>query len=238
MPAAPFAIALVGVALARTATRPAVRGVALTLAGWTAVVAWLLWNDPHAANDCAQLLARSTFADGNAYLPNLFIRAWSDAAPGSWARVLAWIAIAGWLAAWTARAAQGRGATSPVRSLAGGAVVLLAVAFALERWPLTRRAPVFPDAVELRPGVTAFTADGREVLARSREPLASVRIRATGEGSVRVAGLPPFMVGAGGTEADVPLLPIAHLTGRRGVEEWLYRQGIEVEGPVTIGIVR
>jgi hypothetical protein len=208
---------------------------ALTLAGWTAVLAWLLWGDPHAANDCAQLLARSVFADGNAYVPNLFIRAWSDAAPGLWARVLAWIAIGGGLGWWAAR---GRGPASPVRALAIGAAALLVLGFALERWPTARRAAAFPDAVEVRSGVTVFTSDGRDLLVRSREPLSGVRLRATGEGSVRIPGLPPFVVAAGGTEADVPLSPVAHLTGRRGVEEWLYRQRIEVDGPVVIAIVR
>jgi hypothetical protein len=235
MPVAPFVIALCAVTLAKSATRPAVRMAALTLAGWTAVLAWLLWGDPHAANDCAQLLARSVFADGNAYVPNLFIRAWSDAAPGLWARVLAWIAIGGGLGWWAAR---GRGPASPVRALAIGAAALLVLGFALERWPTARRAAAFPDAVEVRSGVTVFTSDGRDLLVRSREPLSGVRLRATGEGSVRIPGLPPFVVAAGGTEADVPLSPVAHLTGRRGVEEWLYRQRIEVDGPVVIAIVR
>ena len=238
MPAAPFAIALVGVVLARAGSRPGVRAAALTLAGWTAVIAWLLWRDPHAANDCAQLLARSTFADGNVYVPNLFLRTWADAAPGLWARVLAWAALAGLLAAWSSRAAEGRAGGSPLRSLGVGAGVVLALAFALERWPTTRRGPAFPDAVDVRSGVTAFTRDGREVVVRSREPLASVRVRATGDGTVRIPGLPPFVVAPGGTEADVPLLPLARLTGRRGAEEWLYRQRIAVEGEVAIDVVR
>jgi len=39
-------------------------------------------------------------------------------------------------------------------------------------------------------------------------------------------------------EIDVPLLPLAHLTGRRGAEEWLYRQRIAVEGAVAIEVMR
>ncbi len=235
MPAAPFAIALAGVALARAASRPAVRAAALTLAGWTGIVAWLLWNDPHAANDCAQLLARATYADGNAYIPNLFLRTWADGAPGLWARVAAWVAIAGGLGWWVG---HGRGAVSPPRALAVGAATVLAVAFSLERWPAARRAPAFPDAVEVRSGVTVFSADGRELLVRSREPIPTVRVRATGEGSVRIPGRAPFVVGPAGTEADVPLAPVAHLAGRRGVEEWLYRQRVAADRGVAFEIVR
>jgi hypothetical protein len=238
MPAAPFAVALVAVVLARAGARAGVRAVVLTLAGWTAVIAWYLWHDPHAANDCAQLLARSAFADGNVYVPNLFLRTWADAAPGLWARVLAWAALAGMLAWWGARAAGGRGGESPLRSLATGAAVVLALAFVLERWPSTRRAPAFPDAVEVRPGVTAFTGDGREIIVRSREPLASLRVRVTGDGTVRIPGVPPFVVATGSTEADLPLVPVAHLSGRRGVEEWLYRQRIAAARDVVIEIVR
>ena len=237
MPVAPFAIALAGVGLARTATRSAVRWVALTLAGWTAVVTWALWHDPHAANDCAQLLARSAFADGNVYVPNLFLRAWADAAPGLWARVLAWVAFGAALGGWMARASRGRGARCPVRALAATAAIVLSTAFALERWPAGRRAPVFDDAIEVRPGVTVFPRGGGEILVRARDALSSVRIHATGDGTVRVPGLPPFVVGAGGTRADVPVSLVAHLAGRRGVEERLYRQRIDTDGDVAIAIV-
>ena len=238
MPAAPFAVALVGVMLARAGSRAGVRAVVLTLAGWTAVVAWLLWRDPHAANDCAQLLAKSAFADGNVYVPNLFLRAWADAAPGLWARVLAWVALAGLLAWWSARAADGRAGGSPLRSLACGAAVLLALAFGLERWPGARRAPAFPEAVEVRPGVTAFLSPDLDLVVRAREPLSAVRVRASGRGAVKSSGQPPVVVSDAGREIDVPLLPLAHLTGRRGAEEWLYRQRIAVEGAVAIEVLR
>ena len=55
----------------------------LMLAAWTGLFAIALWQDPHAANDSALLLAKSAYADGNQYVPNLFIRRWSDGAPGS-----------------------------------------------------------------------------------------------------------------------------------------------------------
>ncbi len=238
MPAAPFAVALVGVVLARADARPGLRAVVLTLAGWMAVIAWLLWHDPHAANDCAQLLAKSAFADGNVYVPNLFLRAWADAAPGLWARVLAWLTLAGLLAWWSARAAQGRAGDSPLRTLAAGIAVLLTLAFGLERWPGARKAPAFPDAVEVRPGVTAFLSRDLELVVRSREPLSVARVGAAGRGAVKISGLPPVALSDARREIDVPLAPLAHLTGRRGVEEWLYRQRIVVEGAVAIEVVR
>jgi hypothetical protein len=237
MPAAPFALALAGVALARTWERPGARAVALTLAGWTAISAWHLWLDPHAANDCAQLLAKSAIADGNVYVPNLFIRTWADAAPGLFARVAAWAAVAALLAWWMRRAAAGRGGLSAAGALAGGMAVLLGLGFALERWPSGRGAADFPDAVEIAPGVTAFGPRDGAVLVRSRAPLSSVRVRFSGEGPVRVAGVAPFVV-AGAADVDLPLVAVAHLTGRRGVEEWLYRQDVDAGFGLTMAIVR
>ena len=233
MPAAPFAVALVAVVLARAGSRVGVRAIALTLAGWTAMIAWLLAHDPHAANDSAQLLARSTFADGNVYVPNLFLRAWADAAPGLWARVGAWIVLSAVIAWWSARAAEGRAGGSAARSLAAGAAVLLALAFGLERWPPARRAPAFADAVEVEAGVTAFKG-GRDLLVRAREPIANLRVRASGRGAIRVTGQPPVVLADAQREIDVPLATVAHLTGRRGVEEWLYRQRVATEGEITM----
>jgi hypothetical protein len=170
-------------------------------------------------------------------VPNLFLRTWEDGAPGLWARVLAWAGFGVVLWCWMARAARGRGAQSPVRALAATAAIVLATALALERWPTARRAPVFGDAVEVRPGVTVFPRAGGEILVRARDPLAAIRIRATGNGTVRVPGLPPFVVGTGGTHADVPVSPVAHLAGRRGVEEWMYRQRIDTSDDVAVAIL-
>ena len=97
----------------------------LMLAAWTGLFAVALWQDPHAANDSALLLAKSTYADGHQYVPDLFIRRWSDGAPGLWARVVAWLAGLGAVAWWlrrvaasiAARAATGA-ATSPIATLA------------------------------------------------------------------------------------------------------------------------
>jgi hypothetical protein len=237
MPAAPFALALAALAVARTWERPGVRAVVLTLAGWTAIAAWHLWLDPHAANDCAQLLAKSAIADGNVYIPNLFIRTWADAAPGLFARVAAWVAVAVLLAWWVQRAAAGRGGMSAARTLAAGFAVLLAFGFALERWPSGRGAASFPDAVEIAPGATAFGPRDGEVVVRSRQPMSSIRVRLSGEGPVRVAGVAPFVV-SGAADVDLPLVEVAHLAGRRGVEEWLYRQEVDAGRGLTMEIVR
>jgi hypothetical protein len=159
-----------------------VAALALALAAWTGLFATALWADPHAANDCALLLARSVFADGNVYVPNLFIRAWSDGAPGLFARVAVWTVIIAASGLWIRRASRGRGGPggageppqlisereftsrerddSPVRALAGLAAVVLGAAFLLERWPTSRTGPRFRDALGIAPGVTAFLIDG------------------------------------------------------------------------------
>ena len=77
-----------------------------------------------------------------------------------------------------------------------------------------------------------------ELVVRSREPLTVARVVAAGLGAVKVSGLPPVVLSDARREIDVPLAPLAHLTGRRGVEEWLYRQRIAVEGTVAIEVVR
>jgi hypothetical protein len=77
MPALPMLAVLAAVALSRTSGRRGVAAVALALCGWSALLALRLWQDPRAANDSALLLAKSTFADGNVYVPNLFFRSWN-----------------------------------------------------------------------------------------------------------------------------------------------------------------
>ena len=91
----------------------------LILAVWTALFAVALWRDPHAANDSALLLAKSTYADGHQYIPGLFIRRWTDGAPGLWARVLAWLGALGAVAWWLKRVATSmRPGRGPARELA------------------------------------------------------------------------------------------------------------------------
>jgi hypothetical protein len=185
MPVAPWAAALVAVALAVTGHRRGVAALALALAAWTGLFAAALWADPHAANDCALLLDRSVFADGNVYIPNLFIRAWSDAAPGLFARVAVWAVVIAAAGLWIRRAGRGRGGSggageppqliserefisrerddSPVRALAGLAALVLAAAFLLERGPTFRTGPRYRDALGIGPGATAFLIDGATV---------------------------------------------------------------------------
>ena len=108
MPLAPLFVALVGMALARVSHRRGMVAVALALASWTGILALALRLDPHAANDSWLLLAKSTFADGRQYVPGLFIRTWSDAAPGLAVQLLVWGLLIAGLAYWTKRAATGR----------------------------------------------------------------------------------------------------------------------------------
>jgi hypothetical protein len=242
MPVLPYLSALLALLLARAAERPALAALALTLAGWSAVMARLLWRDPDAANDCAVLLARSHFADGNVYLPNLFIRSWADGAPGLWLRLLVALALVGGAALWARRCAEGRAGASAPRALAALFAILLAAALLLERWPGQRTAARFDRALELGPGTTAYfsgraEADGDAillhsgtvtVLSRAREDVDWLRLQAEGEGVLRVAGRPPLALAGSGTEVRLPVEVLRRLAGRRGVQETLRRQEIDV----------
>jgi hypothetical protein len=125
----------------------------LTLAAWTGLFAVALRQDPHAASDSGLLLAKSAYADGNQYLPGLFIRHWSDGAPGLWARILVWLAGLGSIAWWLRRVAvssrrgRERCGASPLATLAAVAALVLALAFFLERWPGKRTRPSFAGAI-------------------------------------------------------------------------------------------
>jgi hypothetical protein len=244
MPLVPLAVALSAVALDRAASRRGVLAFALTLAAWTALIATALWRDPLASNDCAVLLARSTFADGNVYIPNLFIKTWSEGAPGLFFRVVAWIGLATLAALWLRRAAAGRGGRSPGRVLAGVVVTILVVALLLERWPSSRSAPRFPEALDLGGGATAFVtgadvqdgfarvAPGEvELLVRSRAPLPALTLIAEGEGTLRLSGRPPIALSPRGTRVGLPLTSLVTLFGRRGVSETLYRQRMILDSP-------
>jgi hypothetical protein len=125
----------------------------LMLAAWTGICALALWRDPLAANDSALLLAKSTYAEGHQYVPDLFIRRWSDGAPGLWARVLVWLAGLGAVAWWLKRVATSmrpgcdRRGHSPIATLAAVGGLVLAAGLLLERWPGKRMAPAFPEAM-------------------------------------------------------------------------------------------
>jgi hypothetical protein len=242
MPATPFAIALVGVALSALLSHRGVLTLALTLGGWTALMALALFRDPHAANDCALLLAKSAFADGNVYIPNLLLRSWSDAAPGLWARVLVWLALAILLGLSLRRA------VSPVRTLAGVAAVLLAAALFLERWPGTRSGPRFGNGIDIGQGVTVFVdgpvevEDDRartragtvELLVRSRNPLETLGVTLEGEGILRIPERP--LAESRGTAVEASLGHVRTFVGRRGVSETFYRQRLVIESAKEVAL--
>jgi hypothetical protein len=249
MPALPFAAALVALVVAVAWERRGLVAVFLALAAVSGLFAVRLWDDPHAANDCALLLARSAIADGSVYVPNLFIRAWSDGAPGLWARIAVWIALAAALALWVRRAAQGRAGARPVAALFGLAAAVLVAAFVLERWAPSRGGPRFPDAVEAGPGATVFVEGARvegdrawvdagehDLLVRTRVESGVLRVRVEGEGVLRLAGRPPLPIPPSGLETDVDLVRVASLEGRRGVTEALWRQRLAIEGPGPVAL--
>jgi hypothetical protein len=131
----------------------------LMLASWTGLFAIALWHDPHAANDSALLLAKSTYADGHQYVPDLFIRRWADGTPGLWARIVIWLAGVGAVAGWlksvgrSMRSGRGRRGCSPIVTLAAVATLILAAGLFLERWPGKRNAPSFAGRMTV-PGMT------------------------------------------------------------------------------------
>ena len=242
MPIAPWAAALAAVPVAAERRRGVV-ALMLILTAWTGLFAAALWADPHGANDCALLLARSIFADGNVYIPNLFIRTWTEAAPGLFLRVSVWLALIAALGIWIRGTGRGRGGVSPSRTLAAVAASVLAAALLLERGPVFRTGPRFSDALHLGPGTTAFLlgpvsveddqARARrgtiELLVRSREPLSSLTVVADGEGTLRPGGAPPVAVAGRPVVVSVPLEPVATLVGRRGVSESIARQRLTID---------
>jgi hypothetical protein len=248
MPVAPYAIALLGVAVA-AAGRGAV-SLVLALLAISALVARALWLDPHAANEATRLLARSAIADGAVYVPDLFIKSFAEAAPGLLPRIGCWLVLGAALGVFLSRAAAGRGGGSPNRALAGAVALVMACGLLLERWPSSSRVARFPNALEVRPGTTAFASGAASVergsllagngatllLVRSRAPLSQLALLAEGEGIIRMRGRPPLLVGPGGEWGALPLEPIVTLTGRRGVSETLYRQRIDVRasGPLLL----
>ena len=266
MPVAPLAVALAGLALERETgeAKPAdSRGavaIVLTLAAWSGLLALALWRDPQAANDSALLLARSTFGDGNQYIPNLFFRHWSDAAPGLWARIAAWLTAAGLLAVGLRRA------SSPQRALAATAAVVLSLAFALERWPSTRTGLVHADGLPAPgpalegPAAASAPADtlvlfegavrvredeailgpGRVLLLVRRRTAAAapaapaLRAIVGGQGALRVDGLPPVPLRETGGVVDLPLVTYHVVGGRAGRVAVFSRLGATVAGQAVM----
>jgi hypothetical protein len=247
MPVAPLAVVLAGVALARTSSRRGVVAVALMLAGWTGLLALLLFQDPHSANDSWVLLAKSTFADGNQYIPNLFIRSWSDGAAGLGARIVTWMALALALVFWMRRAAGGKGGESPARALAGVVALVLTAGLLLERWPSERTAPRFGAALASTPAVTTFfdgtvtvredearlTPGAVDLLVRSAVPMPSIRMVVGGEGLLRLPGRASIAARPAGALVDLPLEPRYTI---RETGETFQGLAIRVEGEVILRV--
>jgi hypothetical protein len=254
MPLAPLAVALVAVAIARAtgperpaSARRAAVTLVLVLAAWSGLFAVLLWRDPQAANDSGLLLARSTYADGDAYIPSLFIRRWADAAPGLAARIAAWLLGIVWLA-WGLRAAR-----SPARALAGLALGILVLALALERWPGRRTRVADPDALPAVPGIEVAFAGAvrvredevilgpgavrmrvRDTRAAGEAPRTALRATVGGEGHLLVAGLPPIRLRPTGGVVDLPLLNYHVVSGRDGQRVLFSRLDATVSGQAVM----
>ena len=248
MPIAPLAVALVAVALDRLGGRRGGWALVLILAAGTAVFAIALWRDPLAANDSGVLLAKSTFADGNAYVPNLHVRQWADAAPGLWARVAAWLVLSLGAAAWLAGVARGRGGASPARVLFATAGLLLAVGFLLERWPIPFAAPrfhrsiaagsemvaFFDGPVAVRENEATLHAGTTALLVRAPGPVPSVRAVLGGRGLVRLSSGGMLTARPAGAVVDLPLAVRHTVRGPHGETETFSALRLAVEGDVLL----
>jgi hypothetical protein len=270
MPLAPLAVALAGIAIAR-ATGPAAASdgfgepvarpeeaaararlaVVLVLTAWSAILALALWRDPIAANDSALLLAKSTWADGQRYVPGLFFRRWSDAAPGLAARIAAWLALVAF-ASWALLRAR-----RPLRTFAAGALILAGLALGLERWPGVRTGPTDPLAFDADPRTRVFVAGA---VRRSREdailgpgrvrllvrhtdhatgpidPSGSPVLRVTlgGSGTFAAEGRPAFALRPTGGMADLPLADYHRVRGSDGREVLFSVTEASVEGQAVM----
>jgi hypothetical protein len=258
MPVAPLAVALVALALTRASRRRGAVAVALILAGWSALYAAALWKDPHAANDSALLLAKSTYADGNDYIPNLHLRRWANAAPGLWARVVAWIAAIGLGTVWWRRASAAQGGradggrrrvgVSPVAALAGTVAMLLAFAFILEQWPRRRTAPFFRESLSVGPEGRLFVEGAALVrpdemivgpgaatlLLRAPQTRERLALTVGGEGVLRAPGLRPLVLRPTGTRLHLPLDPYHVVHARSGGDVAFSRTVVAVEGQAVL----
>jgi hypothetical protein len=271
MPVAPLAVALVGIAIDRTADpsgpgrRESLRmtgalALVLMLAAWTGLFAVALWRDPHAANDSALLLAKSTYADGHQYVPDLFIRRWADGAPGLWARIGVWLAGLGAIAWWlrrvavSARRGRERHGTSPVATLWGITALVLLAGLILERWPGRRDAPSFGDALVIpgeprTPLPLVFLAGAArvrqdeavlgpgavELLLRAPAAVSALPVTVGGQGGVlRAEGLPPVVLRPTGALVSLPFVPYHEVRGRGGLNACFTRARVTVTGEAVL----
>ena len=255
-PSSPGETELVG--MTSEGSRRGVLALVLILAAWTGLFAIALWRDPHAANDSALLLAKSTYADGHQYVPDLFLRRWADAAPGLWARVAAWVValagIAGWLrrVASSSRGGPQRGA-SPLLTLAAVAGVLLAAGLLLERWPGKRTGPAFPGAMPIAASETSVLFVGGAARVREdeailgpgevelvlRAPVAASSLRVTvgGPGGLlRATGLPPLVLRPTGSLLELPFVPYHEVRGREGRRVAFSRTSVAVDASSVLRV--
>ncbi len=246
MPITPFLVALVAVGASGITRRPGILGLLATLAAWSGAMALLLGKDPHAANDCTRLLARSVFADGSVYVPTLPLRDWAEAAPGLWMRVGVWVVFAA-LLAWALRRRSSGEAS--VRTLGGLLAVLLAGALLLEQRPPAGRVARFQDALEVGPGQMVFVLHGASVesgrlvaepgdvtlLVRQRDP-GPVVLLAAGEGLLHLPGQRAFPLRPGGIRVPLEVENLRELRDRRGRRELLGRLRFTVDsrGPIAM----
>ena len=230
----------------------------LILAAWTAVFAVALRQDPHAASDSGLLLAKSTYADGHHYLPDLFIRHWADAAPGLWARIAVWLSALAAIAWWTRRVSSTRTGhshgTSPVVTLAVVAAVVLFAGLVLERWPGRRSAPSFGDALAVpveavSPAPIVFVSGAArlrydeavlgpgavELLARSPAAISALTVTVGGQGSVlEIAGRPPIVLRPTGALVSVPFVPYHDVRGRDGRSVAFTKARLTIRGEAVL----
>jgi len=239
LPVVPVLAAFAAVALDRLWRSSGGLTLALALAGWSAACARLLWLDPAAANDSGVLLARSIFADGHVYLPNLLLRSWSEASGALPAQLLTWGLVVVALILAARRASAGRSG-SAWRALVALVAVPLALALLLERWPGGRQAarhPGLPLAgggrVLLPAGCLPTDAEAAcragvlELVVRSREPLDALLV------SLQADEGPPA------APVSVPLRPFASgLVGRRGSRESLAAGRLELARPARLKVGR
>jgi uncharacterized membrane protein YecN with MAPEG domain len=273
MPVAPLAVAWVALAVHET-TRPSTGGtpgslptveprprrgavaLVLVLAAWSGLLAAELWRDPHAASDSALLLARSVYADGNQYIPNLFIRRWADGAPGLAWRVVAWLAGLVALAVWTRRVVRarqgraGRPGRSPLAALFGLSGALLVAGLLLEHVaPPTRTQPRWGDTLPAAGGDLAFLGGASEVipggavigpgrveiLVRSAAPRERLRATVGGQAAVlRVPGQAPVVLRPTGALVDLPLDEYHVVRGRDGGRAVFSRVLVDVDGQAVL----
>jgi hypothetical protein len=232
----------------------------LMLAAWTGLFAVALWRDPHAANDSALLLAKSTYADGHQYVPDLFIRRWADGAPGLWARIGVWLAGLGAIAWWlrrvavSARRGRERHGTSPVATLWGITALVLLAGLILERWPGRRDAPSFGDALVIpgeprTPLPLVFLAGAArvrqdeavvgpgavELLLRAPVAVSALPVTVGGQGGVlRAEGLPPVVLRPTGALVTLPFVPYHEVRGRGGLNVSFTRARVAVTGEAVL----